>query len=448
MKKPVYLFLLLVLLIFVVSCNNETDTDTESNVSDSEITDTEIDIEDKIERITEFPHLKTMGKYADEIGISYNANGKFLQFTITDEDSIRNIMSTLFKCTFKNVGTTIPSGGETFRLDIKDGEEIYVVSECMLYNGYYYEFRDNIEEVLELAMFPPNDYLINGCQNSVNPTRVDKKQYYKQLRLGAYLGKNVPTEMNDGLNFDLGIYYDVILNYEDAQKTFTDLSDLEEGFFDVYYIFVIGAYMTTSLPYDIHGFYNMYYDSEYDMAKISFDGKSGLDVTTALSMETFYLKIPKTNTIEEYWDGKTNGKLDWDLNTEDYIDEYHTYSFNKKVNVKEGTAWLLTNKEEINEFGDYYGITPFSNWQRDTLYFLVIYMKKPCQTCFNGFKDLHTDGKNIYLTAEETEYKHNHAYDDYCFVTIEIPKKDSLYTPSSKAQVTVLFEENKIEYID
>ena len=439
------------LLSLFASCNNETvTTDTESEIVDTTTDNFTPDTEEtKVTKITDFPLLSNLQKRAERIDITYKANGKYTQCTVTDMESIDIIMEVLFNSTFKEVGKTIPSGGDSFRLDIKDCGVDYVVCESMLYEDVYYEFRGEVETVLKNIIFPPNEYLINGCENNVNPTNIKYKSYYESLALGGYLGKNVPSKNNGNRDFELGIYYEVILDCDSAKAVFSNSRDLDQDFFDVYYVLVIGAYLPTGFPYDIYGFYDMYYDETYDMVRISFDGRDGFDVTVALSTNNFYLKIPKTNESDEYWQNKNTGKLVWNFNSDNYFDAWYSeYKSDKTLDIKEGTSWGLTTMEEINEFGNHYGITPLANWKRNDAYLFVIYMKIPCDVCFAGFKDFHTDGQNVYVTVKNIEYNHNHKYDQTCFVTIEIPKNDTLYSICSEPNFKVLFELNKRQLID
>lgn len=452
MKKYLLtVFLILLLLFLFASCNNESvDTDTDSENLDSTIdTETNDAEETKVTKITDFPLLSTMQMRADRIDITYKANGKYTQCTVTDMESIDTIMAVLFESDFKKIGTTIPSGGDSFRLDIKDCGVDYVVCESMLYEGEYYEFRGQVESVLKEIVYPPNEYLINGCENSKNPTNIETKSYYETMLLGNYLGKNVPSKNSGGHNFDYGVYYDVVLDYESAKKLFSTPRDIDEGFFDVYYIFVIGAHIPTDLPYDIYGFYDLSYDENYGMSRINFDGREIEPSAEECTVHNYYLKIPKLSVSDELWKDKTTGKLEWTIKTDNYLDAwYTTYKSDKTLDIKEGTAWGLTTMEEINEFGDFYGITPLSNWKRNDAYLFVIYIKTPCDVCFVGLKDFNTDGQNVYVTIETTEYNHNHKYDPSCFLTIEIPKKEALYPIVSKVNVEVLFELNKRQFID
>lgn len=445
--------MLFILLFVLASCNDtngSTDTnsqiiDTSSDILSSDTDNTEV----KIEKITDFPEFANMRKDADQIIITYTPNGMFTEMVITDKESINNIMEKVHESTFKNVGDKIPTGGDTFRLDIKDGENNFVVCECILYNGSYYEFRGtDIEEALENAMYPPNKYIENGCENPVSPTKVDINEYYRQLRLGNYIGDNIPSGSNNGYNFEIGLYYDVILNHSEASLSFSNTTELNSRFFENYYILAIGIYISTGMPYDIYGFYDMYYDFNSQVVRISLEGRDGFEKTDAYSIHNYFLKIPKGNITDEFWKDKQSGKLEWSFHTGDYIDTYNSYSSDKKVDVKELTAWSLTSKEEINEFGSYYGISPLENWKREDTYLIVIYMKDPCSACFVGFKDLHTNGESVYITAERSDYNHNHSGDKNYFVAIEIKKSATLYEISPNATVTLLTELNQIEYIE
>ena len=454
MKKNIFIILMLFILLFVLASCNDTSGSTDTN---SQIIDTSSDIlssdtdktEVKIEKITDFPEFSSMRKDADQIIITYTPNGMFTEMVITDKESINNIMEKVHESTFKNVGDKIPTGGDTFRLDIKDGENNFVVCECILYNGSYYEFRGtDIELALENAMYPPNKYIENGCENPVSPTKVDINEYYRQLRLGNYIGDNVPSTSNNGHDFEIGLYYDIILNHQEAALSFSDTREINSRFFENYYILVISAHLSNGFPYDVYGFYDMYYDYDSQVIRISFEGKDGFDVSEACSVTNYFLKIPKNDNTDEFWKGKQSGKLEWSFHTRDYIDTYNSYASNKKVDVKGLTAWSLTSKEEINEFGSYYGISPLENWKREDTYLIVIYMKDPCSACFVGFKDLHTNGESVYITAERSDYNHNHSGDKNYFVAIEIKKSATLYEISPNATVTLLTELNQIEYIE
>jgi hypothetical protein len=454
MKKNIFIILMLFVLLFVLASCNDTNGSTDTN---SQIIDTSSDIlssdtdntEVKIEKITDFPEFASMRKDADQIIITYTPNGMFAEMVITDKESINNIMEKVHKSTFKNVGDKIPTGGDTFRLDIKDGENSFVVCECILYNGSYYEFRGtDIEEALENAMYPPNKYVENGCENPVSPTRVDVNEYYRQLRLGNYIGENVPSGSNNGYNFEIGLYYDVILNHSEASLSFSNTTELNSRFFENYYILAIGIYISTGMPYDIYGFYDMYYDFNSQVVRISLEGRDGFEKTDAYSIHNYFLKIPKDDNTDEFWKDKQSGKLEWSFHEGDYIDTYNSYASNKKVDVKQLTAWSLTSKEEINEFGSYYSISPLENWKREDTYLIVIYMKDPCTACFVGFKDLNISGERVYITAERSDYNHNHSGDKSYFVAIEIKKSATLYEILPNATVTLLTELNQIQYIE
>ncbi len=454
MKKFISIILMLFALLFVLaSCNDTNDiTDTNSQIIDTDSDSLSSDIDNKqaeIEKITDLPSLKEMTENADSIDISYKANGKFTQMTITEPEYIDIIMKAVLESDLKKVGATIPTGGDSYRLDIRDRESVFVVTECILHNGEYYKLRGNIVEALNYAMNPPNKYLVNGCENSIKPTSIDICSYYKSLRLGNYIGDSVPSKRNNGHDFELGIYYELVFDYERAKTVFSDLSELNERFFKNYYILVMGAHIPTGMHYDIKGFYDFYFDNDLNVAKISFDGQIGFDVTEACSIHTYFLKIPKNSYTQQNWSDKATGKIDWDFNTVGkYIDDYQIYNSDKSLDLKAGTSWLLTSMEEINEFGDYYSISPLSNWKRDDSYMLIMYLRDPCSTCFVGFKELHTDGKNVYITAEESDYNHNHDGDICRFIAIEIKKDDSLYPISKNPDVTVLFELNVREFIE
>lgn len=448
MKKHISIILILFALLFIfTSCGNSTpDTDTEA---DSQIIDTDTDInETKIEKITDFPDLAELNLTADKINVTINANSKYEQYLITDKASVLEIMECIYNVTFVNVGKEIPLGAQTYRLDIYDGEKSFVVTESMLFDGDYYEIRGDVELTLNRILNPFNEYMENGNQNSVNPTLIDVKKYYEKLQFGDYIGENIPSYGNEGHDFEFGYYYEIIGDYDVALNSFSNTKDLKESFFDDYYIFVIGMHIESGLPYDIYGFYDLYFDWESKVAKISFDGLDGLDVTQACAVYNFYLKVPKNKYSVGYWHNKKTGKLDWEFNKEDdYLDRYSSYKSEKLLNIKENTSWFLGSTEEINKFGRYYGIKELTSWKREDSYLLVIYMKTPCSNCFRGFKDLHTDGKTIYITAEETDYNHSHINNERAFVVIEVFKNETLYPLKSMTRLVVLYELNKREFI-
>ncbi len=448
MKRYVFIILILFILLFMLaSCGNvSVDTDTET---DSQIIDTDTDIEEaKIEKITDFPDLAELNLTADRIDITINANGAYQQYSITDKANILDIMECIYDVTFVNVGKEIPLGAQSYRFDIYDGDNSFVVTECMLYNGDYYEIRGNVEQTLKRILNPFDEYLQTGVQNNVNPTFIDVKKYYEKLSVGDYIGENIPSYANDSSSFEYGYYYEIISDYETAQKCLSNISAIKKSYFNDYYIFVIGIRLSSSLPYDLYGFYYLDYDWDNNVAKISFDGKADLNVSTAESVYNFYFKVPKDKYLDKYWLGRETGKLDWDFNVEgEHIESYHTYKPEKSVTVKEGTSWFLGSQQEINKFGRYYGISQLSSWKREDSYLLVIYMKKPCANCFLGFKDMHTDGKSVYITAEETDYNHSHINNDRVFVVIEVFKSETLYPLKSMTNLVVLYELNKREYI-
>ena len=454
MKKFISIILMLFALLFVLaSCNDTNDiTDTNSQITDTGSDNLSSDTDNtqpEIEKITDLPSLEKMTEYADSIDISYKANGKFTQMTITEPEYIAIIMKSVLESDLKNVGDTIPTGGDSYRLDIRDRESVFVVTECILHNGEYYKLRGNIVEALNYAMNPPNKYIANGCENSKKPTSIDITPYYKSLRLGNYIGDSVPSKRNNGHDFELGIYYELVFDYETATKVFSDLSELNERFFNNYYILVMGAHIATGMPYEIDGFYDFTYDYELEAAKISFEGKTGFDVTEACSIHTYFLKIPKHNTYVDEWTDKTTGKISWSFNPiGEYIEDYQIYNSDKKLDIKAGTSWLLTSVDEINEFGNYYSISPLINWKRDDSYMLIMYLRDPCSVCFVGFKELHTDGESVYITVEESDYNHNHDGDVCRFMVIEIDKRDALYPISKNPDVTILFELNVREFIE
>ena len=57
----------------------------------------------------------------------------------------------------------------------------------MLYNCSYYEIFGNIDKALENDLFPPNEYIVNGCQNSLNTTKIDMHKYYEPIKLARRL---------------------------------------------------------------------------------------------------------------------------------------------------------------------------------------------------------------------------------------------------------------------
>lgn len=446
MKRILLLLLVsLMLLLVLISCNEADKKDTSTD-TDSQIIDTGTDNQQKkIEKITDFPNLTGLEQNAEKIEITYLAGGEYRQLTVTEEQSLSIIMKSIFESEIKNVGELIPPGADSFRLDIVSGGSEYVVSECMLYNGSYYEIFGNIDKALENALFPPNEYIVNGCQNSLNTTKIDTHKYYEPIKLGNYIGESVPSEENNGHDFREGLYYEAVWDYEKALTLFSDTSALSEKLFEDYYIFVIGMHIATGLPYDVYGFYDLYFDGDLGVAKISFDGKDGFGVTEACSVHNFYLKIPKSD--HRYtWLDRSTGKLDWKFNTEEYFDYYATYKANTDYAINEGTAWLLTSKEEINEFGNYYGIPSLSNFKNESSYLLLVYMRVPCFNCLAGFKDLHIDTDSAYITVEKNEAECINA-SEYYFVGIKISKTAAPNKISPSPEVAVLIELNKIEYI-
>ena len=138
MKKNIFIILMLFVLLFVLASCNDTSENTDTN---SQIMDTSSDIlssdilssdtdntEAKIEKITDFPEFANMRKDADQIIITYTANGTFTDMVITDKESINNIMEKVHESTFKNVGDKIQleleRGNRTATIELELGEYV------------------------------------------------------------------------------------------------------------------------------------------------------------------------------------------------------------------------------------------------------------------------------------------------------------------------------------
>ena len=436
----------LILLAMLASCNiNPPDTDTEEG-TDSQIIDTSTDNQQKnIETITDFPALAGMQENAEKIKITYYVKGEYKELTVTNEQDISSIMKSLLECEIKEVGKEIPPGSGYFRLDITSGGKEFIISQCMLYGESYYELLGDIGEVLDNLVFPPNEYVVNGWPNSMNTTRIDKRAYYEPIKLGSYIGESVPSDENNGHGFNNGLYYEVVGDYEKAITLFSDTSAINEQLFEDYYIFVIGMHIETGLPYDVFGFYDLYFDYDLGIAKIQFDGRSGFDVTEACSVHNYYLKIPKGDYYRYVWQERSTGKLDWNFNEDEYHDYWSSYEITAEHTLENGTSFILTTAEEIKELGDYYGIKTLSHWNKDN-YLLLVYMNYPCYSCFVGFKDFHTDGENVYVTIEKNGCEYSHS-EKYALIGIEIPKGKVPIEIQPCSRVIVLIEQNEKQYI-
>jgi len=452
MKRILSLILVSIMLLLVlISCGNEVDTDTETD-TDSQIIDTSTDNQQKnIETITDFPALAVMQENAEKIKITYYVKGEYKKLTVTNEQDISSIMKSLLECEIKEVGKEIPPGSGYFRLDITSSGKEFIVSQCMLYSGSYYEIRGDIDEVLENLVFPPNEYIANGCQNSLNTTRIDMHKYYEPISLGGYIGTSVPSEENNGHDFEEGLYYEVIGDYEKALTLFTDTSALDEKLFEDYFIFAMGIHIATGLPYDIYGFYNLYFDGYLDVAKISLDGKDGFNVTEACSVHSFYIKVPKTDSYRYTWLEKNTGKIDWDFNTDEYYDMWSRFEVTEPIPVSEGTSWVLSSREQVAEFAEYYGIK-LSLWDQLVIdndsYIVVVCMKNWCYGCFVGFKDFHSDGENVYLTYEKNSCSANHEDNELSLMYFTVSKSNIATAISQNPTVNVLVEENAKKHIN
>ncbi len=447
MKRILSLILVsIMLLTMLISCKDEKDTDTNTD-TDSQITDTGTDSKQKkIEKITDFPELENMQRTANKIELNYTLDESFYERTIEDEAEIEALMSLIFESTFENAEEISGS----YRLTITQEDKEFIVCECMEYNGIYYQMKGSINDEIEFYAIPVKEYL-KGTPNKLDATYKDIKEYYEPISLGGYIGTSVPSEENNGHDFEEGLYYEVIGDYEKALTLFTDTSALDEKLFEDYFIFAMGIHIATGLPYDIYGFYNLYFDDYLDVAKISLDGKDGFDVTEACSVHNFYIKVPKTDSYRYTWLEKNTGKIDWDFNTDEYYDMWSRFETNTPITVSEGTSWVLSSREQVVEFAEYYGIK-LSMWDQivinDSSYIVVVCMKNWCYGCFVGFKNFHSDGENAYITYEKNGCSANHEDNELSLMYFTVSKSNIATVISQNPTVKVLVEENVKKYIN
>lgn len=448
MKRILSLILVsIMLLTMLISCGNEADTDTDTD-TDSQIID--IDTQDQqreIEKITDFKELENMQMKSDKIELNYTLDNSFYNKTIEDVAEIEALMTLLFESTFEK---TENEAASSYRLTITQGSEEFIVCEYMEHNGSYYQMSGRINDEIEFYAIPVKEYL-KGTPNKLDTTRKDVKAYYEPLKLGDYIGTAVPGEGNEWHSFPIGMYYEIATDYETIASLVSDVSTLNESFFEEYFVFIIGWHSPTGLPYDIFGFNELYYDSELGVASIDAEGTDGFNVTEAYEVYNYFLKIPKGDYYRYTFKNKDTGKVDFNFKKENYYQNMGEFEATQPLSVSEGTAWVFSSREQVAEFAEYYGIK-LAWWDQmiieDNSYTVVICMKKGrYYGCSVGFKDFHSDGENVYLTHEINECSISHEDDELTLMYFTISKGIVDTAISENPKVNILIEENIKEYI-